>query len=91
MKLYAFMTTTALAGAEFPGPSWVAGMDDSGRPASLIAWVECDECGRIDKPAHDFNYPPDMASDMELFVWLPCEKCGRLAKLHMKRELKPLQ
>ena len=66
-------------------------MDDAGRPAILIAWIECESCGRIDKAAHDFNYPADMASDMALFVWLPCEQCGRLAKLHMRRELKPLQ
>jgi hypothetical protein len=57
-------------------------MDDAGRPVVLIAWIECKFCGRIDKAAHDFNYPADMASDMELFVWLPCERCGRLAKLH---------
>jgi hypothetical protein len=36
---------------------------DDGRPASLIAWIECESCGRIDKAAHDFNYPADMASD----------------------------
>jgi len=60
----------------------VAGMYDAGRPAVLIAWIECESCGRIDKAAHDFNYPADMASDMQLFVWLPCERCGRLAKLH---------
>ena len=65
------------------------GMDDAGRPASLIAWIECESWGRIDKAAHDFNYPADMASDMALFVWLPCEQCGRLAKLHLQRELKP--
>jgi len=46
---------------------------------------------RIDKAAHDFNHPADMASDMDLFVWMPCDQCGRQAKLHMKRELKPLQ
>jgi len=64
---------------------------DAGRPAVLIAWIECEVCGRIDKPAHDFNYPADMATDTELWVWIPCERCGRKAKLHLKRELKPLQ
>ena len=37
-------------------------MDDAGRPVVLIAWMECDSCGRIDKPAHDFNYPADTGS-----------------------------
>jgi hypothetical protein len=66
-------------------------MDDAGRPTVLIAWIDCSVCGRIEKPAHDFNYPADMAEEMALFVWIPCEQCGRLAKLHMRRELKPLQ
>jgi hypothetical protein len=70
------------------GPT-VARMDDPGRPADLIAWIECPGCGRIDKTAHDFNYPADMAEGLDLFVWLPCEQCGQLAKLHMKRGLKP--
>jgi hypothetical protein len=63
-------------------------MDDAGRPATLIAWVECESYGRIDKAAHEFNYPGDLADGMELFVWIPCEQCGRMAKLHMKREIK---
>jgi hypothetical protein len=64
-------------------------MDDIGRPAGLIAWIECEFCGRIDKAAHDFNYPVDIAEDTQLFVWIPCERCGRQAKLHVQRELKP--
>jgi hypothetical protein len=36
---------------------------DDGRPAVLIVWIECAVCGRIDKAAHDFNYPADMAED----------------------------
>jgi hypothetical protein len=47
---------------------------DPGRPATLVAWIECESCGRIDKPAHEFNYPDDMATDTQLFVWLPCER-----------------
>lgn len=64
-------------------------MDDAGRPVVLIAWIECASCGRIDKAAHDFNYPADIAGEMEFFVWMPCEHCGRQAKLHFRRELKP--
>jgi hypothetical protein len=44
-----------------------------------------------DKAAHDFNHPADMAAETEPFVWMPCERCWRQAKLHLKRELKPLQ
>ena len=62
---------------------------DEGRAAVLIARIECSSCGRIDKPGHDFHYPADMASEMEFFVWMPCERCGRMAKLHLRRELKP--
>jgi len=61
----------------------------TGRPAFLNAWIECESCGRIDKPAHEFNYPEDMAEDASLFVWMPCERCGGKAKLHMRREVKP--
>jgi hypothetical protein len=60
----------------------------TGRPAFLNAWIECESCGRIDKPAHEFNYPEDMAEDASLFVWMPCERYGQ-AKLHMRREVKP--
>jgi hypothetical protein len=35
------------------------------------------------------TYGADLAEGMELFVRLPCERCGRLAKLHMRREIKP--
>ena len=66
-------------------------MEDADRPAVVIAWIECESCGRIEKPDYDFNYPADMASDMELLVWVRCERCGRGAKLHVRRELKPLQ
>jgi hypothetical protein len=61
----------------------------TGRPAFLNAWIECESCGRIDKPAHEFNYPEDMAEDASLFVWMPCERCGRQAKLNIRREIKP--
>jgi hypothetical protein len=67
----------------------VAGMDDTGRPALVVAWIKCESCGRIDKAAHDFNYPAEMAAGMQLFVWPLCELCGRQAKLHIRRELKP--
>jgi hypothetical protein len=69
-------------------PLLYAAVDD-GRPATLIAWIECGSCGRIDKSAHDFNYPADVAEGMQLFVWLPCERCGQQAKLHLKRQVKP--
>jgi hypothetical protein len=61
----------------------------TGRPAALIARIECESCGRIDKPAREFNYPEDMAEGASLFVWLPCELCERQAKLHLRREIKP--
>ena len=64
-------------------------MDDTGRPAALIAWIECESCGQIDKAGYEFNHPADMAADMQLFVWIPCEQCGRQAKLHLRREVKP--
>lgn len=62
---------------------------DGGRPVVLTLWIECPVCGRIDKPAHEFSYPEDMAEGMELFVCIPCEQCGRMAKLHLRREVKP--
>jgi hypothetical protein len=64
-------------------------MDAAGRPAVLVAWIECQSCGRIEKPAHEFNYPEDMAEDASPFVWMPFERCGRQAKLHIRREIKP--
>jgi hypothetical protein len=63
-------------------------MEES-RHATLLVWLECESGGRIDMPAHEFNYPEDMAEDASLFVWLPCERCGRQARLHLKREAKP--
>lgn len=54
-------------------------MEDAGRPATLIVWIECKSCGRIDKAAHEFNYPDDMAEDEHLWLWLPYERCGRQA------------
>jgi uncharacterized Zn finger protein len=64
-------------------------MEDAGRPADLIAWIECDECGRIGKTAHEFNYPADIAEGMQLSVWTRCDRCGRHARMHLRRELKP--
>jgi hypothetical protein len=61
----------------------------TGRPAVLVAWFECATCGRIEKPAHEFEYPADLAEGTQLFVWYPCERCGRQAKLHIRREIKP--
>lgn len=52
-------------------------MGKAGRPAVLLVWIECDECGRIDKAPNDFNYPADLTEEMQLFVWVPCERCGR--------------
>jgi hypothetical protein len=51
-------------------------MDDTGRPAVLIAWIECGSCGRIDKAAHDFHYPADIAEDTQLFVWIRASGAG---------------
>ena len=64
---------------------------DEGRSATMLVWFECAACGRIDKPAHEFNYPADLAEGTQLFVWYPCERCGRQAKLHFRREIKPAQ
>ena len=54
---------------------WSLITDDAGRPTVLIAWIECESCGRIDKAAHDFNYPADMAAGIELFAWVPWRSC----------------
>ncbi len=62
---------------------------DAGRPAVLVAWVECEVCGRIDEPAYEFSFPDDLAEDEHLWVWVACQRCGRDAKLHMRREVKP--
>jgi len=64
-------------------------LDDVGHPAVLVACIECDACGRIDKAAHDFHLPAGIVAGMQLFVWIPCEQCCRQAKLRMRRELKP--
>ena len=61
---------------------------DAGRPATILAWIECESCGHIDKEVREVNYPANLAEG-ELFVWSPCERCGRQAKLHLKREVKP--
>jgi hypothetical protein len=45
-------------------------------------------CGRVEKLAHEFNYPADLVEGMQLFVWQPCERCGRPAKLHVRRDSK---
>jgi hypothetical protein len=61
---------------------------EKGRAATLLVWLECATCGRIDKAARGFTYPADLAEDVQLFVWQPCDRCGNMAKLHMKRTLK---
>jgi hypothetical protein len=62
---------------------------EAGRPSTIVAWIECESCGRIEKAAHDFHYPADVATDAELWVWFACEQCGRQAKLYFRREIKP--
>ena len=39
--------------------NWVDFEAHGGSPATLLAWVECESCGRIDKPDHEFDYPGD--------------------------------
>ena len=63
--------------------------DDVGRPAALIALIECETCGQIQKASHDFSYPADTFEELRVVIRVSCEKCGGQAKLHLKRELKP--
>lgn len=50
---------------------------DEGRPEMLLVWLECSSRGQIDKGAHEFNFPADVAEDMELLVWQDRDQCGR--------------
>lgn len=63
-------------------------MDDSGRRAVLIVWLECESCGRIDLESADFNYlVQGLPADEHRWARIICE-CGRQAKLNIKREIK---
>ena len=64
-------------------------LNDIGRLARMIVWIDCEACGRIDTPAHEFNDPEDMAGETDRWAWIACERCRGHAKLHLHREVKP--
>lgn len=56
---------------------------------SVIVWIECEACGRIDTPAHEFKDPEDMADETDRWAWIACDRCRGQAKLHLHREVTP--
>jgi hypothetical protein len=47
--------------------------------ARLTTWVDCPQCGRLDKLSRDFRLPTDISGPMQLKVRYRCERRGRAA------------
>ena len=72
-----------------PSAGGCANLDDTGRLAHMIIWIECEACGRIDTPAHEFNDPADMDGETDRWAWIACDRCRGQAKLHLHHDVKP--
>jgi hypothetical protein len=54
-------------------------------PAEITAWIECVQCGRIDKLPISVRVPPAIASLKLENVCVPCERCGAYAMTYLQR------
>jgi DNA-directed RNA polymerase subunit RPC12/RpoP len=45
-------------------------------PLQLNSWIDCPQCGRIDKLSRDFRLPEEIAGPMQIKVLYRCERCG---------------
>jgi hypothetical protein len=54
-------------------------------PAEIRAWIECAQCGRIEKPTLSVRIPPAIASPKLAKVCMPCERCAAPAMMYLQR------
>jgi hypothetical protein len=57
-------------------------------PAEIGAWIDCAQCGRIEKPAISVRIPPGIASLKMEKVCVPCNRCGAHAIMHLQRAVR---
>lgn len=54
-------------------------------PAEISTWIDCAQCGRIEKPTISARSPPAIASPTLAKVCLPCERCKGPAMMYLQR------
>ena len=59
-------------------------------PAEIRAWIDCAQCGRIEKPALSVSIPPALAKPMLNKVSVPCDCCGAHAMMHLQRAVREM-
>jgi|GEM_PF-2765972 len=57
-------------------------------PAEMRAWIECPQCGRIEKPIISVRIPPAIASPKLAKVCVPCDSCGTHAMMYLQRAVR---
>jgi hypothetical protein len=58
-------------------------------PAEMRAWIECPQCGRIEKPTISVRIPPGIASLKLEKVCVACDRCGAPAMMYLQRAVRP--
>jgi len=58
--------------------------------ADMRAWIECAQCGRVEKPTIPVRIPPAIASPKLAKVGVPCERCGAPAMMYLQRAVRPV-
>jgi hypothetical protein len=53
--------------------------------AEITVWIECAQCGRIEKLPVSVRIPPAIASSTQEKVCVPCERCGAHAMTYLQR------
>jgi hypothetical protein len=54
-------------------------------PAEIRAWIECEQCARIDTRVVAAFIPSDLATPMLEKVCAVCEYCGAHAVMYLQR------
>jgi hypothetical protein len=54
-------------------------------PAEIRVWIECAQCGRIEKLPISVRIPPVIANPKLAKVGVPCERCGSYAMMYLQR------
>jgi hypothetical protein len=53
--------------------------------AKISVWIDCRQCGRVDKPPVDVNVPEEVAFFQMDRIPMTCEHCGRPAVMYLQR------
>jgi hypothetical protein len=59
-------------------------------PAEIGAWIECAQCGRIEKPTLSVRIPAGIASPRLEKVGVACDRCAAPAMMYLHRAVRQM-